>query len=197
MEFLSLPQQAYFLGFPLQYGLPTLEEIEIRKKELNSIGVEKYALERTVLGQDELPAGISNLWRETDVYHNEITEYLPFDRVAWLYRGKVVYYTRPEFEHVLKKGEDDFMQIKIDRGPLEVMTSRLNLVKLYNLPPAQPYLNLLMADLSALFKEKNEVPQVRKRKRSESSIIDANMTAFLSSLTGGPAFEPLSVPEPL
>lgn len=146
--------QAYVLGFPIQYGLPSPDMIEELLYYLSNVGKEHYAeelkaheeklanyyLSADITGWHRVPWRIRNV---QDVLENNVYEYNSFDRMMLITGVNIHHFVRPEFQNLLKSHKNIWTNEDLPKQfEIEVL-ARLQISEGLKLPSAGTILELL------------------------------------------------------
>lgn len=153
---------AYVLGFPIQNGTPSADEIFAALDKLQQLGVSGYAetlkayVQSTYAPCTPLFAPTDHKFKylnDTDVFLEYIHDYVPFDIVSYTIGGFVYCFTRPEFKNLLTTGKNSWTNQELPVGILATMRARLSAAKALGLPKSQIFTDLV----SSILKPDSEV----------------------------------------
>lgn len=164
-------KRAYYLGFPIQYGLPGINFIKDAIKKLSELGDEeyiKYVLSKyhyTIKNKYEMLNGTD----DTNLLALEFDSYLPFDRIEYVDENHVYEFTRESWQSLLTEP----MRNPYNRKDLTFMfcndiENRTILSNTSGIPNAKPMIELY-ADLN------------QKRKKVNRSLIDEFKIELISN----------------
>ncbi len=148
---LSIPAQAYVLGFPIHQYIPSSDVIGQAIKLLDEIGIEKYCdrirdqnlkiLHHHDLGPVELDIKSAN---ENDSLYELITDYNLFDIIRYYSDTHLYYFTGPEFPTVLTQKKNIYTNNKLPVSIISEIGSRLETRMVLELPKAATLRELLV-----------------------------------------------------
>lgn len=138
--------QAYILGFPIEYFIPSYKRIKMALYDLTELGIEKYIEKMKSYRKNhsgEIYDTFVNYNNTYDVYHIEFEEYNPFDVVEYIEEGQIYRFSRSEFKLLLKTRKNIWNNQEIPEIILYEIHKRLSIAKKNKFPPCQTWINLL------------------------------------------------------
>lgn len=151
---LDFTVQAYVLGFPIQYGLPSPAMVETLLYYLSTVGKDRYAEE--IKEYEERMAnsylnGEINGWHQVawrvrntqDVLENSIYEYNSFDRIMLITGVNIHQFVRPEFPNLMKSHKNIWTNEDLPKHFETEILARLTMAEELKLPPAGTIQELL------------------------------------------------------
>lgn len=160
--------QAYLLGFPIQYGLPSKEMIWTALEKLSSLGKKAY---NEVLREEQrrsieyLVPSVFNKpveRNDKDVLDELVYDYVPFDRLTAICGINLYHFTRNEFENIIKTEKNIYTGETLPSSVLEEAKVRLSLGEEFQLPKCETFLTLLeKVEHDALFENSGPSPKRR------------------------------------
>ena len=135
----------YFLGFPIQYLIPTDTQITTALEVLEKEGAEKYLerIKQTYMNIGSFPLGSISSINERDINFTEIDDYLPFDIVAYQSGTHVYRFTRIEFEHLIKSKKNHYTNEALPSSILSTIEARFKAAEALGLPKAMTAAEIL------------------------------------------------------
>lgn len=143
----------YFLGFPIQWWIPSDEQIA------NAIGrlcanEEQYlaSVREYVRTTHATTFGTNNPRRanETNVLMDDIDDYAPFDIVVYQNGDHIYRFTREEFSTILESKKNPWSNEFLPPSILATMSERHSVAKQLGLPKCRPLKEILSDDESVL-----------------------------------------------
>lgn len=144
--------RAYYLGFPLQWGIPSASQLTEALHRLSEQGVEAYTSALAVWQRDQLKLQLPRAFgettsepprNETDILAESIYDYSPFDVITHSDNGFYHAFTRAEFDSLLKKKQHYYTQKPLSSFLLKELSARLETASQLKLPPSRPLAELL------------------------------------------------------
>jgi hypothetical protein len=151
---LDFTVQAYVLGFPIQYGLPSQPMIENLLYYLSTVGKDRYA--QDLKEYEERMAngylnGETNGWHQVpwqvrntqDVLENSVYEYNSFDRIMLITGSNIHQFVRLEFPNLLKSHKNIWTNEDLPKHFETELQARLAMADDLKLPTAGTIQELL------------------------------------------------------
>jgi hypothetical protein len=151
MRLLSLPVQAYILGFPIHLYLPDEKTVNLQIDKLDQLGKDEYIRGRiednkTLLtNPSDLIISKENLiiGNEQDTLFENVFEYNSCDIIKYYNDSHIYYFTYPEFNSIINKKINHWSNLPLPTSVIHQIKARLLNSQVYNLPQSDTLSHLL------------------------------------------------------
>lgn len=145
--------QGYILGFPIHLRKASSTELKFALLRLSEIGAEKYAQEYAMnhkifyLQKPEVMLGFSNVCKnevnDKDTLEEDVFSYPCFDVISIERDDKRYYFTRPEFNNLIKTGKNHWTMLPLFYEEMVLISARIDMTNSFQFPDSLPMLDLL------------------------------------------------------